>query len=55
MQLKKEGNELYKEKENDAAVKKYSEALDKCPLTFVDDRAVFFANRAAAKVAMVIK
>ena len=53
--LKKEGNALYVEKDNESAIQKYTEALEVCPLTFKDDRAVFLANRAAAKVNQVLQ
>ncbi len=51
-QIKKAGNELYLKRESVEAVEKYTEALDTCPLCFKDDRAVFFANRAAARVTL---
>ena len=53
LKLKAEGNEFYLKDENDHATRKYSEALAMCPLCFKKERAVFFANRAAAKCKMV--
>ena len=53
LKLKAEGNEFYLKDRNDEANKKYSEALEMCPLCFKTERAVFFANRAAAKCKMV--
>jgi len=52
LKLKAEGNEFYLKDENDHATRKYSEALAMCPLCFKKERAVFFANRAAAKCKM---
>jgi hypothetical protein len=53
LSLKAEGNEFYLKDRNDEANRKYSEALELCPLVFESERAVFFANRAAAKCKMV--
>ena len=53
LKLKAEGNEFYLKDRNDDATRKYSEALEMCPLCFKTERAVFFANRAAAKCKMV--
>ena len=53
LKLKAEGNEFYLKDRNDDANRKYSEALEMCPLCFKKERAVFFANRAAAKCKMV--
>ena len=53
LKLKAEGNEFYLKDRNDDATRKYSEALEMCPLCFKKERAVFFANRAAAKCKMV--
>ena len=55
LKLKAEGNEFYLKDRNDDATRKYSEALEMCPLCFKKERAVFFANRAAAKCKMVIQ
>lgn len=52
LKLKAEGNEFYLKDRNDDATRKYSEALEMCPLCFKKERAVFFANRAAAKCKM---
>ena len=51
--LKKAGNDLYLASDLDAAVRTYTEALDTCPLTFEEDRSVYFGNRSAAYVKMV--
>ncbi len=51
--LKKEGNELYGSDRSEEAIDKYTEALEKCPLSFQEERAVFAANRAAAKFRLV--
>ena len=53
--LKKEGNDLYLASENSDAKLKYNEALDICPLQFKEDRAILFANRAAAVLKMGLK
>ncbi|KAH8310419.1 hypothetical protein KR044_001240 [Drosophila immigrans] len=48
--LKLEGNELFKNEEALRAVAVYTEALNICPSTNSKERAVLFANRAAAKM-----
>jgi len=48
--LKSEGNNFFKESEYSDAVKAYTNALNTCPLKFPQDRAILFANRAAAKI-----
>jgi len=50
MALKKEGNDFYLAGENAQAITKYEEALELCPLIYDEDRAVFYANLAAAHV-----
>ncbi|XP_050534216.1 tetratricopeptide repeat protein 1 isoform X2 [Daktulosphaira vitifoliae] len=49
LNLKNEGNIKFKNEENDEACKLYTEALRICPLTFQNNRAILFSNRAAAK------
>ena len=51
--LKKKGNELYVNSENDEAISIYSKALDICPLKDQKDRAILYSNRAAAKLKKV--
>jgi len=51
--LKKEGNTLFSSGQGEEAAVKYTEALDLCPLEFADDRAIYFANRAAARTMTV--
>jgi hypothetical protein len=51
--LKDEGNVLYLAGENSAAIAKYSEGLELCPLCFKEDRAILFANRAAVHIKTV--
>ena len=51
--IKKVGNDLYQRGENQEAEEEYTKALEVCPLCFKEDRAVMFANRAAAKIKMV--
>ncbi len=53
LSLKKEGNDLYASDQSEEAVLKYTEAMDKCPLCFEGERAIFAANRAAARVRLV--
>ncbi|XP_025201205.1 tetratricopeptide repeat protein 1 [Melanaphis sacchari] len=47
--LKNEGNVKFKNQEHEEASKIYTDALRTCPLIFPNYRAIFFANRAAAK------
>ncbi|XP_034488554.1 tetratricopeptide repeat protein 1 [Drosophila innubila] len=48
--LKLQGNELFKNDDALRAVEAYTEALNICPSTNSKERAVLFANRAAAKM-----
>jgi len=52
LELKTSANQRYVSNEFEEAVSIYSEALDKCPLKFKEDRAIFYSNRAAAKLKM---
>lgn len=53
LSLKNEGNVKFKNQEHEEASKIYTDALRTCPLTFPNYRAIFFANRAAAKTNIV--
>ena len=53
LDLKTSANQRYVSNEFEEAVSIYSEALDKCPFKFKEDRAIFYSNRAAAKLKMV--
>lgn len=48
-ELKNEGNTLFKSEEYQKAMLNYTQALQICPLAFNEDRAILYANRAAAK------
>ncbi len=45
---KEEGNELYRNKDYDGSIEKYSFAILHCPNDDVENKAVFLGNRAAA-------
>lgn len=47
MQLKEDGNNLFRSGDYSEAVSVYSDALTKCPLLYKTERSVLFANRAA--------
>ncbi|XP_008545805.1 tetratricopeptide repeat protein 1 [Microplitis demolitor] len=47
--LKNEGNNLFKSSNYNDAMVKYTQALQTCPLAYPEDRAILYANRAAAK------
>jgi len=47
--LKKMGNECYGSENYEEAIEKFTEALNICPLCFSNERAIYLANRAAAK------
>ncbi|KAK6622421.1 hypothetical protein RUM44_002232 [Polyplax serrata] len=50
IEKKESGNSLFKKGEYELAREKYTEALRTCPLKYVEERAVLFANRGAAKL-----
>ncbi|KAF7993954.1 hypothetical protein HCN44_011223 [Aphidius gifuensis] len=47
--LKNEGNNLFKLLNYDKAIETYTQGIQTCPLAFDNDRAILYANRAAAK------
>jgi len=47
---KNTGNTQFKNEEFLEAVKSYTEAIKICPLEFKEDRAIYYGNRAAAKI-----
>uniref|UniRef100_A0A0V0G5W1 Putative tetratricopeptide repeat protein n=1 Tax=Triatoma dimidiata TaxID=72491 RepID=A0A0V0G5W1_TRIDM len=51
-EMKKAGNDQYKNSQFREAVITYSLALRTCPLCYNKDRAVLYANRAAAKISI---
>lgn len=50
---KSRGNEQFKAGDYQESANSYTLALRTCPLTFDKDRAIMYANRAAAKVKLV--
>ncbi|GAB0097128.1 Tetratricopeptide repeat [Sergentomyia squamirostris] len=50
VQLKSEGNKCFREGNYEDSLEIYSAGAKICPLDFVEQRAVFFANRAATNV-----
>ncbi|XP_005178684.1 tetratricopeptide repeat protein 1 [Musca domestica] len=50
LKMKLEANELFKNDESERAIDIYTEALGVCPTKYTKDRAVLYANRAAAKI-----
>ena len=50
--LKKNGNSFYQAGENKEAINQYNLALEVCPLSFTEDRAILMANKAAALIKM---
>jgi len=48
--LKNEGNNLFRATEYSKAMLAYTEGLQTCPLEYDNDRAILYANRAAAKM-----
>lgn len=53
MQLKEEGNKMFKAKKFEEAKQFYSQAIEKCPVTEEKNMAIFYQNRAAANDALV--
>lgn len=49
MELKAEANQKYVASQLEEAISIYTQALEVCPLRFKEDRAILYANRAAAK------
>ena len=50
LDLKKQGNEFYLAGDNLEAIRVYDEALEICPLSFKEDRAILLSNKAAALI-----
>jgi len=50
LKLKADANQQYVSTQFDEAITTYTEALQICPLKFKHDRAIFYSNRAAAKL-----
>lgn len=55
MQLKEEGNKMFKAKKFEDAKQFYSQAIEKCPSTEEKNLAIFYQNRAAASDSLVCK
>ena len=53
LHLKEQGNEHYNGGHYEKAIETYTDALAVCLLSHTNDRAILYANRAAAKVKMV--
>lgn len=51
-ELKKIGNNIFKDGNYERAIEKYTDALKICPVSFSIDRAILYSNRAAAKMKM---
>ncbi|XP_026325005.1 tetratricopeptide repeat protein 1-like [Hyposmocoma kahamanoa] len=49
-ELKKSGNEAFKDGDYERSIEKYTEGLRICPLQFSQQRAVLYCNRSAAKM-----
>jgi len=47
--LKQAGNELFKTGEYVRAISQYTQGLQTCPLVYIKERSILYANRAAAK------
>jgi len=47
--LKQTGNDLFKSGEYVRAISQYTQGLQTCPLAYSKERAILYANRAAAK------
>ncbi|XP_050502860.1 tetratricopeptide repeat protein 1 [Diabrotica virgifera virgifera] len=52
LELKNKGNEQFKSGLHVESVCSYTEALRMCSLKFENDRSIFYANRAASKIAL---
>ncbi|KAL3269910.1 hypothetical protein HHI36_008967 [Cryptolaemus montrouzieri] len=50
LELKKRGNQEYKEQKYFDSVSTYTEALRICPTKYTTERSIFYANRAASKI-----
>ena len=53
LRLKSDANGHYVATRFDEAIEAYTQALQLCPLKFKQDRAIFYSNRAAAKLKKV--
>ena len=53
-ELKNKGNNFFKSAEYVKATVAYTEGLQTCPLAFDNDRAILYANRAAAKMKYMV-
>ncbi|XP_053681197.1 tetratricopeptide repeat protein 1 [Anopheles nili] len=54
-ELKQQGNEFFKQGEHRRSVEIYTSALRLCPLDYAENRAILYANRAAAKAKLDLK
>ncbi|XP_052864819.1 tetratricopeptide repeat protein 1 [Anopheles cruzii] len=54
-ELKQQGNELFKQSDHHQSATMYTKALRLCPVDRKDDRAILYANRAAAKSKLDLK
>ncbi|XP_057668945.1 tetratricopeptide repeat protein 1 [Diorhabda carinulata] len=55
LELKNKGNEQFKSGLHLESVYTYTEALKLCPLSYENDRSIFYANRAASKISLARK
>lgn len=51
--FKQNGNDFFKSGQYKESALEYTQALRTCPLSFQQDRAIFYSNRAAAKMKLV--
>lgn len=49
LNLKTQGNDMFKQEKYEESIVFYTDALRTCPLQFSSDRSVLYANRAASK------
>ncbi|KAF9416628.1 hypothetical protein HW555_006058 [Spodoptera exigua] len=49
-ELKKAGNDAFKDGDYERSIEKYTEGLRTCPLQFAQQRSVLYCNRSAAKM-----